>query len=204
MRIAASVDVIDFVMEPRCHLSWIVTGTRDPCARVPAAPKATSRSLVTIAPASPMRPCRWRTSRRSAEIRDAVTVRVAVPVAPWLVAVTVGVPGRAPVTRPSSRIQAWPACDVDQVMAGLATGWPPASVTVAVKRTVSPTSTDAMAGVTRTVAVGVEGATGVVGSSALPHAAARSAAATPTVAGGGRTVDTALPPRRQAAPRLRQ
>ena len=83
-------------------------------------------------------------------------------------------------------------------MAGLATGWPFASVTVAVKRTVSPTSTDAVAGVTWTVAVGVGvgGETGAVGSSALPHAAARSAAATPTAASGGGTNRTAPHPPR--------
>ena len=106
-----------------------------------------------------------------------MTVRAALPVAPWLAAVTVGVPGPAPVTRPSSRAHAWLACEVDQVIAGLATGWPDASVTVAVKRIVSPTRTEALAGETWTVIVGGGGATGPVGSSDPVQATAKAAAA---------------------------
>src|SRR5215510_3779841 len=83
---------------------------------------------------------------------DAVTVIVAVPLLPSLVAVIVAVPAATPVTSPPLLTVAVPVAPFDQVMLRPVRTLPFASLVVAASWTVFPTATEALAGLTVTEA----------------------------------------------------
>ena len=83
-----------------------------------------------------------------------MTVTLAVPLRPSLVAVIVAVPAATPVTRPAPETVATWALSVVQVTVRPLSGWPAASLGVAVSCTVLPAATVAVAGATSTEATG--------------------------------------------------
>src|SRR5438552_18843029 len=85
---------------------------------------------------------------------DVVTVMAAVPLFPSLVALIVTEPGVTPVTRPLVLTAATAVLELDHVTVRPESGFPPASLGVAVSCTVWPACTDAEGGVTSTVATG--------------------------------------------------
>src|ERR671924_528428 len=86
----------------------------------------------------------------------AVTVMLAVPLFPSLVAVIVAVPAATPVTRPVADTVATAALELDQVTARPESGLPLTSLAVAVSCTVWLATTLAVVGVTLTVATGTD------------------------------------------------
>src|SRR5439155_8364536 len=82
------------------------------------------------------------------------TVMAAVPLFPSLVALIVMEPGVTPETRPLLLTVATVVLELDHVTVRPESGFPPASFGVAVSCTVCPACTDAVAGVTSTVATG--------------------------------------------------
>src|SRR5215831_9292470 len=101
---------------------------------------------------------------------DAVTVIDAVPLLPSLVAVIVAVPAATPVTSPPLLTVAVPVAPLDQVMLRPVRTLPFASLVVAASWTVFPTATEALAGLTVTVATGggAEAVTVIVAVPLLP------------------------------------
>src|SRR5438552_6627287 len=85
---------------------------------------------------------------------DDVTVMAAVPLFPSLVALIVMEPGVTPETRPPLLTVATAGLELDHVTVRPESGFPPASLGVAVSCTVWPACTDAEAGVTSTAATG--------------------------------------------------
>src|SRR5438132_1134515 len=83
-----------------------------------------------------------------------VTVIAEVPLLPSLVAVIVAVPGVTPDTSPLLLTVATAVLELDHVTVRPESGFPPASLGVAVSCTVWPACTDAEGGVTSTVATG--------------------------------------------------
>src|SRR5438552_2153678 len=83
-----------------------------------------------------------------------VTVTDEVPLLPSLVAVIVAVPGVTPDTSPLLLTVATAVLELDHVTVRPESGFPPASLGVAVSCTVWPACTDAEGGVTSTVATG--------------------------------------------------
>src|SRR5207302_10820364 len=83
-----------------------------------------------------------------------VTVIVEVPLLPSLVAVIVAQPGVSPEPRPLLLTVATAGLELDHVTVRPESGFPPASLGVAVSCTVWPACTDAEGGVTSTVATG--------------------------------------------------
>src|SRR5438132_7089235 len=85
---------------------------------------------------------------------DDVTVMAAVPLFPSLVALIVMEPGVTPETRPLLLTVATAVLELDHVTVRPESGVPPASFGVAVSGTVWPACTEAVLGVTSTVATG--------------------------------------------------
>src|SRR5438445_13362573 len=85
---------------------------------------------------------------------DDVTVMAAVPLFPSLVALIVMEPGVTPLTRPLVLTVATAVLELDHVTVRPESGFPPASLGVAVSCTVWPACTEAEGGVTSTDATG--------------------------------------------------
>src|SRR5439155_885243 len=85
---------------------------------------------------------------------DDVTVMAAVPLFPSLVALIVTEPGVTPLTRPLVLTAAIDVLELDHVTVRPESGFPPASLGVAVSCTVWPACTEAEGGDTSTVATG--------------------------------------------------